>query len=62
MIIPHREVTRKDLETKRLDGLRTAKTDRLHNHHLVPEVALARNPSLRGFSELGGPSQRRCKV
>ena len=53
---------KKDLETKRLDGLRTAKTDRRHSHHLVLGVALVCNPSLRGFSELGEPSRRRCEV
>ena len=56
---------KEDLETKRLDGLRTAKTDTRHSRHLVLGLALVRKPSLHGFSGLAEASlnpQRRGKV
>ena len=56
---------KEDLETKRLDGLRTAKTDTRHSRHLVLGLALVRKSSLHGFSGLAEASlnpQRRGKV
>ena len=56
---------KEDLETKRLDGLRTAKTDTRHSRHLVLGLALVRKPSRHGFSGLAEASlnpQRRGKV
>jgi hypothetical protein len=56
---------KEDLETKRLDGLRTAKIDTRHSHRLVLELAWVRKPSLYGFSgrtETSLNLQRRGKV
>jgi len=56
---------KRDLETKRLDGLRTAKKDRRHSRRLDLGLALFHEPSLHGFLGLVGTSltlQRRCKV
>ncbi|KAH9984840.1 hypothetical protein BJV77DRAFT_1035451 [Russula vinacea] len=52
------QVMKEDLETKRLDGLRTAKTDTRHSRHLVLGLALVRKSSLMASLN----PQRRGKV